>query len=144
MGTPVLRRIASFLFHQRRSASPDDVPDWLRERGDRLMLNSRNLILTALATVAAGFLLIPRGGVRAGADPTSPNKVMAMFACNPARNMVNLVEKNVPTEWEVPKSAADKGKNIKWIAKLGSVAYGLTVAGDKAFVGTNNHGPRNK
>jgi outer membrane protein assembly factor BamB len=108
------------------------------------MLNSRTLILTALATAAAGFFLIPRYGVRAGADAASPNKMMAMFACNPARNMVNLVEKNLPTEWQVPKTAADKGTNIKWIAKLGSVAYGLTVAGDKAFVGTNNHSPRNK
>lgn len=34
-------------------------------------------------------------------------------------------------------------KNIKWIAKLGSQAYGnVTVAGGKVFVGTNNESPR--
>lgn len=108
------------------------------------MLNHRNILLAALATAATGFLLIPRGGARTGADATPPGKSMAMFACNPARNMINLVEKNLATEWEVPKSATEKGTNINWVAKLGSVAYALTVTGDKAFVGTNNSVPRNK
>ena len=55
---------------------------------------------------------------------------------------------NIPTEWEVgeidfrtgewdPKS----GKNIKWVARLGSQTYGNpVVAGGKVFVGTNNGG----
>jgi len=35
-------------------------------------------------------------------------------------------------------------KNVKWIAKLGSQAYGNpAVAGGKVFVGTNNESPRN-
>src|SRR5262245_35709759 len=113
------------------------------------MLNYRNILLAAIATAATGYLvIIPRYGVHAGADaaPTSAaaGKTLAMFGVSPAHNMVNLVEKNVPTEWEAPKSTADKGTNIKWIAKLGSVAYALTVSGDKAFIGTNNHSPRNK
>lgn len=34
-------------------------------------------------------------------------------------------------------------KNVKWVAKLGSQAYGnATVAGGKVFVGTNNDSPR--
>jgi outer membrane protein assembly factor BamB len=34
-------------------------------------------------------------------------------------------------------------KNVKWVAKLGSQAYGnVTVAGGKVFVGTNNDSPR--
>src|SRR5437764_1452746 len=97
------------------------------ERGDRLMLSYRNLFLGALATAAAGFLVIlPRHGAHAGADaaPTAAaaGKALGMFGVSPARNMVNLVEKNPPTDWEAPKTAADKGTNTKWVAKLGSVA----------------------
>ena len=34
-------------------------------------------------------------------------------------------------------------KNVKWVAKLGSQAYGnVTVAGGRVFVGTNNESPR--
>jgi len=34
-------------------------------------------------------------------------------------------------------------KNVKWVAKLGSQAYGnATVAGGKVFIGTNNDSPR--
>ena len=36
-------------------------------------------------------------------------------------------------------------KNIKWVAKLGSQAYGnTTVSGGKVFIGTNNESPRDK
>jgi len=108
------------------------------------MLKYRYLLLAALVTTAAGFGLIHRDGAHAGADAATAGKSLAMFGVTPAHNMVNLVEKKVPAEWEAPKSASDKGTNIKWIAKLGSVAYALTVSGDKAFIGTNNHSPRNK
>ena len=34
-------------------------------------------------------------------------------------------------------------RNVKWVAKLGSQAYGNpTIAGGKVFVGTNNESPR--
>ena len=34
-------------------------------------------------------------------------------------------------------------KNVKWVAKLGSQAYGnVTVAGGRVYVGTNNESPR--
>ena len=53
--------------------------------------------------------------------------------------MVNLVDKDVPTEWDVKT-----GKNIKWMAELGSKAYGGPIIADgKIFIGTNNDRPRN-
>jgi outer membrane protein assembly factor BamB len=65
----------------------------------------------------------------------------AMFGGSPSRNMVNLVEKDLPTEWSAKEG---ERKNVKWVADLGSVAYGgPTVAGGKVFVGTNNMKPRN-
>src|SRR5437868_4439834 len=60
------------------------------------------------------------------------------------RNMVNTVDKNIPSDWVVirndrDRSVVEKGKNIKWIAQLGSRSYGgPTIAGGKVFVGTNN------
>ena len=57
-----------------------------------------------------------------------------LFGGTVQRNMVNLVEKNVPTDWDVKT-----GKNIKWVAELGSKAYGGPVVyGGKIFIGTNN------
>jgi TonB-dependent siderophore receptor len=54
------------------------------------------------------------------------------------RNMVNDVEKGMPSEWDV-----DSGKNIKWVAELGSQSYGNPVVSNgKIFVGTNNEGLR--
>jgi outer membrane protein assembly factor BamB len=54
----------------------------------------------------------------------------------PNRNMVNVVEKGLPTEWDIKS-----GKNIKWSVKLGSQAYGNPVIADgRVFVGTNNEG----
>ena len=42
--------------------------------------------------------------------------------------------KNIPTSWDV-----ETGRNIKWVAHLGSTAYGTpVVAGGRVFVGTNN------
>ncbi len=58
-----------------------------------------------------------------------------------SRNMVNTVAKNIPTQWSVEDGAE---KNIKWVADLGSKAYGGPVIADgKIFVGTNNEKPRN-
>src|ERR1700730_7183073 len=70
---------------------------------------------------------------QAKAAPTWP-----MFGGTVQRNMVNTVEKNVPTAWDVRS-----GKNIKWVAELGSKAYGgPVIAGGKIFIGTNNMKPR--
>jgi outer membrane protein assembly factor BamB len=64
-----------------------------------------------------------------------------MFGHALDRNMVNLVEKNLPAEWRVTRGAE---KNIKWSADLGTATYGTPViAGGKVFIGTNNGKPRN-
>lgn len=56
----------------------------------------------------------------------------------PERNMVNLVEKNIPAEWDI-----ETGKNIAWKARLGSQTYGNpTISNGKIFVGTNNQAER--
>lgn len=52
------------------------------------------------------------------------------------RNMVNPNEKDLPTTWDVKS-----GENVKWVVRLGSLAYGNPViAGGRVFVGTNNDG----
>jgi outer membrane protein assembly factor BamB len=63
-----------------------------------------------------------------------------LFGGTPSRNMVNLVDKNVPTDWNVEEG---KRKNIKWAAELGDKSYGgPVVANGKVYVGTNNRRPR--
>ncbi len=61
-----------------------------------------------------------------------------MFGGTPGRNMVNLIDKDIPGTFNPEKDA-------KWRAQLGSRAYGgPTIAGGKIFCGTNNENPRNK
>src|SRR6478735_3955337 len=58
-----------------------------------------------------------------------------MFGGSPGRNMANTVDKNIPIEWNVEEG---KHKNIKWVAPLGSLAYGGPVIADgKVYIGTN-------
>jgi len=65
---------------------------------------------------------------------------LPMFGGSPGRNMVNLAATGVPTEFD-PKEK----DSLKWVAKLGSRAYGgPVIAGGKVFVGTNNQYPRNQ
>jgi outer membrane protein assembly factor BamB len=77
--------------------------------------------------------------IEKGADETA--HAWPLFGGTVQRNMVNTFEKNVPTEWSVEQG---QQKNIKWVATLGSKAYGgPVVSGGKVFVGTNNDAPRN-
>ena len=75
---------------------------------------------------------------------SNPPKVQAvkdwpMLGGSPSRNLVNLVDKKLPTTWDLASK-----KNIKWVTKLGSQSYGgPTIADGKIFVGTNNQHPRN-
>lgn len=63
-----------------------------------------------------------------------------MWGGTPGRNQVNPRERGIPAEWDI-----DEGKNIKWVAELGSRAYGNpVVAGGRVFVGTNNDRERNQ
>ncbi len=60
-----------------------------------------------------------------------------MWGGAPARNMVSPM-KGLPTTWDVKA-----GKNVKWVAELGSQSYGNpVVAGGVVLVGTNNEAVR--
>jgi outer membrane protein assembly factor BamB len=56
-----------------------------------------------------------------------------MWGGTPVRNMVSSMT-GAPTEWDVKT-----GKNVKWVAELGSQSYGNpTVGGGVVLIGTNN------
>lgn len=100
--------------------------------------------LSHVRTVAIGAVLL-LGLALLGAIPTlaadadNPNPGAVMFGDGPKRNMINLTEKGLPTEWDVRS-----GKNIKWRQQLGSQTYaGPIIHEGKVFVGTNNEGLRN-
>ncbi len=87
----------------------------------------------------------------AAAAKDDAKQLWALFGVTPYRNMVNTTDTNVPTEWQAVWKESDAGKtldkaaskNIKWVAKLGSRAYGgPTVFNGKVYVGTNNESPR--
>jgi len=101
--------------------------------------------VVVFATVL-GFVALqgPSGdGSRVNADASkSEGRSWPLWGGSVQRNLVNLVEKEVPTRWSVRKG---KEQNIKWSVPLGSKAYGgPVVAGGKIFIGTNNERPRNK
>src|ERR1043165_8539059 len=75
------------------------------------------------------------------AQPPKGNSLdWVMYGGSPSRNMANTTAKGLPVEWDV-----NKKKGIKWVADLGSKAYGgPTVAGGRVFIGTNNQNPRDK
>src|SRR5262249_5552558 len=87
-----------------------------------------------------GKLLLAARGASSSASAAQP--AWPMFGGSLSRNMVNAVDKGMPTDWAVEES---KRKNIKWLAQLGSKAYGGPVmANGKVYVGTNNAAPRDK
>jgi outer membrane protein assembly factor BamB len=107
--------------------------------------------LSLVATLAvfagvAGVLALQRSVPgNADAGEKKPAKPVALWGGSVQRNPVNLHDKNVPTDWAVPKNQKDTGRNIKWWVPLGSKAYGgPIISGGKIFVGTNNNKPRNK
>ena len=60
-----------------------------------------------------------------------------MWGGTPSRNMVSDA-KGLPTTWDIKT-----GKNVKWVAELGSQSYGNpTVANGVVLVGTNNEAMR--
>ena len=61
-----------------------------------------------------------------------------MWGGKPGRNMISNATKIIDN-WDVKK-----GKNIRWVAEIGSQSYGNpTISGGKVFVGTNNQLLRN-
>jgi len=85
----------------------------------------KKLALLTCSTLAAASVVL------LASDP--PNADWPMWGGTPDRNMVSSM-KGLPTTWDVKTK-----KNIKWMAELGSQAYGNpVVAGGIVYVGTNN------
>ncbi|MDP1569771.1 MAG: PQQ-binding-like beta-propeller repeat protein [Vicinamibacterales bacterium] len=86
---------------------------------------TRVLLALALATAA----LSPAGTAADGDWP--------MWGGSPDRNMVSPMT-GLPTEWDIRS-----GKNVRWVAELGSQSYGNpVVAGGVVLIGTNNEALR--
>src|SRR5262249_13137527 len=70
----------------------------------------------------------PKPEAKQAAKPADPSRRGADWPCfggGPTRNMVNLVETNIPETWEV--RPGKPLRNVKWVAQLGSRAYGGPV-----------------
>src|SRR5271166_5403073 len=105
-----------------------------------------SVAITAVIFVPVLTLLYLRGpggnpGVQADTNKDKADgRNWPLFGGTLARNLVNLVEKDMPTDWSVKEGAE---KNIKWSVNLGSKAYGGPVFyRGKIFIGTNNEVPR--
>src|SRR5437870_12006996 len=96
-------------------------PDIMRKHLSRSLLVA--LLLMLAATISS----------QSASDPGSAD--WPMWGGTPDRNMVSTM-KGLPTAWDVKSK-----KNIKWVAQLGSQAYGNpVVANGVVLVGTNNEG----
>src|ERR1043165_2410037 len=99
--------------------------------------NSRKIaVIIAFLALISLFLTAPSLTRRAqAADPGTGD--WPMWGGTPDRNMISNM-KGLPTFWDLKTK-----KNIKWIAQLGSQAYGnAVVSGGMVFVGTDNEGLR--
>jgi outer membrane protein assembly factor BamB len=87
----------------------------------------RTLSLAALAIAGSSLALVA----------SDPGPEWPMWGGTPDRNMVSTM-KGLPTTWDLKTK-----KNVKWVAELGSQAYGNpTVSGGYVLVGTNNENMR--
>src|SRR6266542_6049899 len=103
----------------------------LSEVRNHKAIAKRLLVATLLAS---GFWLLASGV--SASDPGGGD--WPMWGGTPDRNMVSNM-KGLPITWDVKTK-----KNVKWVAALGSQAYGnVVVAGGMVFIGTNNEGLRN-
>jgi outer membrane protein assembly factor BamB len=112
---------------------------------------SRRFVSFALTGAAlAGVLAFVRmnhapqvraAGASAANANASETHAWPLFGGSVSRNLVNLVERDIPTAWSVEPDAE---RNVKWVADLGSKAYGgPVVARGRILIGTNNNAPRN-
>lgn len=109
----------------------------------------RALLVLAVAVLFTGLLLTSspadsgndQAPERGGGDMERGYREWPLFGGSPGRNLVNLLESGMPTDWcTTPR----KYKNVKWVVEVGSKAHGLPViSGGKIFIGTNNAHPRN-
>jgi outer membrane protein assembly factor BamB len=81
--------------------------------------------------MAGGFVLTV--AARSADDTAAGAGDWPMWGGSPVRNMVSPMT-GLPTSWDIKA-----GKNVKWVAKLGSQSYGNpVVANGVVLVGTNN------
>jgi outer membrane protein assembly factor BamB len=106
-----------------------------------LAITGSGVILALVLTI----LFWQRGPVSAQGEVTAAEaaaRAQALWGGSIERNQVNLVEKNIATDWD---TVGEKGKNVLWSQNLGSKAYGgPTIGNGKIFIGTNNNRPRDK
>lgn len=96
---------------------------------------NKSIVNGALALSLVCALAITLTARVSPSDPGSGD--WPMWGGTPDRNMISNM-KGLPATWDIATK-----KNVKWVATLGSQAYGNpTVAGGKVFVGTNNEGLR--
>jgi outer membrane protein assembly factor BamB len=89
-------------------------------------------------------LLMLAAGLGDGWGAERPGGSWPLWGGSPRRNAVNLIDRNIPTDWVIPRNPGDKSQNVKWSVDLGTRASGsVVVSGGKIFVGTNNQRPRN-
>lgn len=97
------------------------------------------------AILAAVIAFVNRGqpeSTSIRADAPKDGRSWPLFGGSVQRNLVNLVEKDMPTSWSITPGSE---KNVKWSIPLGSKAYGGPIIHrGKIFVGTNNQNPRDK
>lgn len=95
-----------------------------------------SLLAARSPQIAAAVLFAGALTASAFAQEAKPRKGdWPMWGGGPDRNF-HSDEKGIPTTWE-----HKTGKNIKWVAPLGSQSYGNpTIGGGKVLVGTNNGG----
>ena len=91
------------------------------------------------SALAGAVLVVPPGAEEAVKVFPMIKDEWRMWGGNAGRNMVNPFAKNIPHEWDI-----NTGKNIKWVAQLGSQSYGNPVIAEgRILVGTNNELERN-
>ena len=96
---------------------------------------ARTTFILSLVALTLALLVAPNTPTASASDPGGGD--WPMWGGTPDRNMVSSM-KGIPTSWDVKTK-----RNVKWVASLGSQAYGNTVvAGGQVYVGTNNEGLR--
>jgi outer membrane protein assembly factor BamB len=105
---------------------------------------------TRVAATLTATVLVAALAVRARPEPQPSERGPPAAAANAAadhartthlsRNPVCLDVVDLPATWDVRPGHQ---QNVKWVAELGSTAYGRpAIANGKIFVGTNNNKPR--
>jgi outer membrane protein assembly factor BamB len=101
---------------------------------------SAGVTLAVLMGVVAFAALSNRTVQKDDPPKVDKNYPWPLFGGTLNRNLVNLVDKNIPIDFSVVKG---KEKFVKWKQALGSKSYaGPVIAEGRVFIGTNNERPR--